>query len=58
MKKKYESPVQQVHQLSAQQMMAASLRTYTDSDIEIENSSNILTKQDATSDKSLWDQEW
>ena len=57
MKKKYQSPTQQVYQVSAQQILATSDLNINSSGT-IDNSTQILTKEDRVTSKDLWDEEW
>lgn len=59
MKKTYIIPESLTIQLVAMQMMAQSLTVYSDSDAPvIDNSNQILTKENNSTDKGVWDEEW
>ncbi len=57
MKKTYISPAALAVQLGTTQMMAQSLRINRGG-TSIQNSSDVLVKEDNTSDVNLWDEEW
>ncbi len=59
MKKTYIIPESLTIQLVAMQMMAQSLTVYSDSDAPvIDDSNQILTKENNSTDKGVWDEEW
>ena len=58
MKKTYISPASLTVQLGTTQMMAQSLTINRGSSTSIQNSGDILVKEDNTSDVNLWDNEW
>ena len=58
MKKTYISPASLTVQLGTTQMMAESLTINRGSSTSIQNSGDILVKEDNTSDVNLWDNEW
>ncbi|MBQ6192007.1 MAG: hypothetical protein IJK51_06900 [Bacteroidaceae bacterium] len=59
MKKTYIIPESLTIQLVAMQMMAQSLTVYSDSDAPvIDDQSQILTKENNSTDKGVWDEEW
>ena len=58
MKKTYISPTSLTVQLGTTQMMSQSLTINRGSSTSIQNSGDILVKEDNTSDVNLWDNEW
>ena len=58
MKKTYISHASLTVQLGTTQMMAQSLTINRGSSTSIQNSGDILVKEDNTSDVNLWDNEW
>ncbi len=58
MKKTYISPATLTVQLGTVQMMAESLTINRGSSTSIQNSGDILVKEDNSSDVNLWDNEW
>ena len=58
MKKTYISPALLTVQLGTTQMMAQSLTINRGSSTSIQNSGDILVKEDNSSDVNLWDNEW
>lgn len=58
MKKIYNQPVCIVVEIYAMQMMAQSLRIDKSGTNSIQHSSDILVKEQNTSDVNLWDNEW
>ncbi len=58
MKKIYSQPACMVVELGTMQMMAQSLRIDKSGTNTISKSSDILVKEQNTSDVNLWDNEW
>ncbi len=58
MKKTYISPTLLTILLGTTQMMAQSLTINRGSSTSIQNSGDILVKEDNSSDVNLWDNEW
>lgn len=58
MKRQYNQPACVVAELGTMQMMAESLSVIKNSTRSITNASDILVKEENTSDVNLWDDEW
>ena len=58
MKRQYRQPACVVVELGTMQMMAQSLRIDKSGTNTISKSSDILVKEQNTSDVNLWDNEW